>query len=957
MSGTADPIRVLHVDDDPSLAEIVATFLEREDDRLDVRIETDAEDGLAALGRRAFDCVVSDHEMPGRNGIEFLRAVRETHPDLPFVLFTGKGSESVAGEAISAGVTDYLQKGTGTEQYELLANRVLNAVESHRARRLLTERTRRLETLISTLPGMIYRCRNEEGWPMETVEGEVEELTGYSSAALERNDVSWGDEVLHPDDREWAWEAVQEDLADADEFEITYRIVTADGTTKWVWERGHTVGGEPAQSGDPVAIEGFITDITDRKERAEQLKRTTARLEALFENSPDMINVHDAEGRILDVNPRLCTETGYDADELIRMSVWELDETIDPDEARAIWEGMDVGDRVELDGRYRRRDGSTFPVSVHVRRLDLDGDDRFVVSSRDVSDRRERDHKLEQLRERTRELNYTRTVAETARLANDAADEIIGAPLSGVHLVSEDGTRLEPIAVVDSVSDTFDELPSYDDSAPPGSRANLAWEVFRDGNPIHLDDVQASDLLTEATPASSVVLHPIGEHGLFIISSPEPNAFTDTDVLLVEILANYLEAAIDRVTREETLRTRQDRLERLHDATRDLVRAESFGEVADRVVDAGESVLGFAVAVVRLHDPETDELVVESRSTASGDAAGDGTDALVRAAFEADEIRVHDDLGTDETVGPRGTDETVGPRGTDETVGPCGTDEQDEMSDPGASNAGLRSIMILPVGDHGAISFGETAPDAFDATDELLARILATATETALDERERERELRHSRDELKRRNDRLAEFTDVVSHDLRNPLTVAEGRLSLAQEDCDSDHLDAVASAHDRMGELVEDLLTLSREGDDLGALEPVDLGRVVEECWSTVARTDDATLVVDIDRTVQADRSRLRQLFENLLGNAVDHGGPGVTVTVGSLPDGFYVADDGPGIPEADRENVFDVGYTTSKDGTGFGLSIVKRIAEAHGWEIRVADGDEADGARFEVVGVESAG
>ena len=948
MSGTDDPIRVLHVDDDPSLAEIVATYLEREDDRIDVHVEADAEDGLEALDREAFDCVVSDHEMPGRTGIEFLRAVREAYPDLPFLLFTGRGSESVAGEAISAGVTDYLQKGTGTEQYELLANRVLNAVESTRARRMLTERTRRLETLISTLPGLIYRCRNEEGWPMETVEGEVEELTGYSAGALERNEVTWGDDLVHSADRGPIREAIEDALADADSFEITYRIVSADGTTKWVWERGRSVAGESGKtgeageaegSGDSVAIEGFITEITERKKKTERLERTTARLEALFENSPDMINVHDAEGRILEVNPRLCTETGYDADALTDMCVWEIDETIDPDEARAIWGEMDIGDRLEVDGRYRRRDGSTFPVRVHARRLDIDGGDRFLVSSRDVSERRERDRKLEQLRERTRDLNYTRTVAETARLANDAADEIIGAPLSGVHLVNEDGTRLEPIAIVDAVSDTFDELPSYDESAPPGTRANLAWNVFRNGEPIHIDDVQASDLLTEATPASSVVLHPIGEHGLFIISSPEPNAFTDTDVLLVEILANYLEAAIDRVTREETLRTRQDRLERLHDATRELVRAQSRREVADRVVDAGESVLGFAVAVVRLHDPETDELVVESRSTTGCEAAGDGTDALVRAAFEADEIRVHDDLGRNDAVGARGTH------------------EPDETSDQGGSNAGLRSLMILPVGDHGAISFGETASDAFDATDELLGRILATATETALDERDRQRELRRSRDELKRRNDRLAEFADVVSHDLRNPLTVADGRLSLVREDCDSEHLDAVAAAHDRMGELVEDLLTLSREGDDLGTLEPVDLAGVVEACWGTVAETDAATLVVDLDRTVRADRSRLRQLFENLLGNAVHHGGPAVTVTVGSLPDGFYVADDGPGIHEADREQVFDAGYTSATDGTGFGLSIVKRVAEAHGWEVRVADGGEVDGARFEVVGVEFAG
>ncbi|QCC48787.1 response regulator [Halobellus limi] len=109
--------------------------------------------------------------MPATDGIEFLEAVREDHPELPFILYTGKGSEEVASDAISAGVTDYLQKGTGSEQYELLANRIRNAVEAHESHRLLTERTRRLETLIDNLPGMVYRCRNAPAWPMETVEG------------------------------------------------------------------------------------------------------------------------------------------------------------------------------------------------------------------------------------------------------------------------------------------------------------------------------------------------------------------------------------------------------------------------------------------------------------------------------------------------------------------------------------------------------------------------------------------------------------------------------------------------------------------------------------------------------------------------------------------------------------------------------------------------------------------
>ncbi|KPN29215.1 sensory histidine kinase AtoS [Halolamina pelagica] len=96
-----------------------------------------------------------------------------------------------------------------------------------------------------------------------------------------------------------------------------------------------------------------------------------------------------------------------------------------------------------------------------------------------------------------------------------------------------------------------------------------------------------------------------------------------------------------------------------------------------------------------------------------------------------------------------------------------------------------------------------------------------------------------------------------------------------------------------------------------------------------------------------------MKQLLENLIRNAVEHGGSDVTVTIGDLVDGFYVADDGPGIPEPDRANVFEAGYSTTQDGTGFGLNIVHEIASAHGWDVRVRDAD-GGGARFEFTDVD---
>lgn len=211
---------------------------------------------------------------------------------------------------------------------------------------------------------------------------------------------------------------------------------------------------------------------------------------------------------------------------------------------------------------------------------------------------------------------------------------------------------------------------------------------------------------------------------------------------------------------------------------------------------------------------------------------------------------------------------------------------------------------------------------------------------------------------LKERNERLDEFAGIVSHDLRNPLNVAEGRLALAHEECDSEHLDQIDTALDRMDCIIEDVLWLAREGDDIGSTEPVEIQNAVESAWNLVADSADGAelrYAPEENRlpSIHADYDRLCQLLENLLGNAIEHGPDDVTVTVGALDDGFYVEDDGPGIPETSRDEVFETGYSTSESGTGFGLSIVKQVAQAHGWDVRLTDGSEG-GARFEITGVE---
>jgi PAS domain S-box-containing protein len=722
-------IRVLHVDDDPAFATMAAQFLKREDERFVVETVTAASDGMDRLADGGVDCVVSDYDMPGLDGIDFLGAVREAHGDLPFVLFTGKGSEEIASEAISAGVTDYLEKSGGTSQYAVLANRLANAVDQYRSQRKLDASRERLSLFFEQSPlGAVEWDENVE---IVRANDAATEILGYDRAELVGS--SW-ERIVPDDDRRRVRERIDRLLERGSGFRLVNENVRKDGERVVCEWHNHVV---TDAEGDPVGIFSQFQDVTERREREKRLQRSTARLEALFENSPDMINVHDTDGNIIDPNTQLCEKTGYNAAELTDMKVWDLDDRIDPDEARRLWEEMDVDDRRRLDGVYRRRDGSTFPVEIHVRRLDIEGEKRFVVISRDVSEQKAREADLEATKDR---LDTVVSNVPVVLFALDA---------DGVFTLSE-GRGLRTIGL-----------------DPGEAVGESAFEWYAD------------------QPA------------------------------VIEALEQVLDG--EEVSAVQQIEDR-------------------FYETAYQPVVDGDDTVSGAIGV------------------------------------------------------------------------------------------------------------------AMDITER----------------RRRERE-------LQRQNDRLEDFVGVVSHDLKNPLSVAKGRVELAREKRESDNLDSAATALERMDELISDLLKLARDGTRVNEIRAVPLADAVDECWGTV-ETGGGTLVVDTDLTIRADPGRLQHLLANLLRNAVEHGAAGddapergaaadrsdaedatVTITVGTLDGetGFYVEDDGRGIPEAQRARIFESGYSTAEEGSGFGLAIVKEAAEAHGWTIAATEG-AAGGARFEITGVD---
>jgi len=639
-------IRVLHVEDEPGFRDLTATILEREDDRFSVDTVAGVEDALDRLDGNTYDCIVSDYEMPVIDGIEFLEAVRETYPDLPFILFTGKGSEEIASEAMAAGVTDYLQKRGGTEQYELLRNRIDNAVSQYDAERELERQNDVFERAqkIARIGAWEANLRTGEGWWSEQVNRIYGLPQGYEPELNE------GFEFFHPEDRPVIEDAYFRAIERGERYDHELRVVRDNGTVRWV----RVIGNPQFENGEVVSIRGTIQDITEQKRRR----------------------------RVLEALHREATEI-------------QSEETVES-------------------------------VCEH-----------------------------------------------TVRAAASVLD------LDVCSVLIRDGEWLVPRAT------------SAD--APPDSTRSmridqgLAGKTYQSGEPAVIEEITPSD---ETDPASrdyrSGLSVPIGGHGVFQAVSTEVGAFDSEDTEFVELLVSHTESALDRITREQ---------------------------------------------------------------------------------------------------------------------------------------------------------------------------------------------------ELQRQNERLSEFASIVSHDLRNPLSVAQLQLELARDQADNQYLETIAEAHDRMETLIDDLLMLARAGEPVDEVQSVSLQTLAESAWQHVETTGSA-LDTDTDSVIRADSNRLQQLFENLMRNSVEHGPTNsrtqsddavehgsspdsqtrqdaiergsVTVRIGELDgQGFVVEDDGCGIPEDQREDVFESGYSTASDGTGFGLAIVEDVVEAHDWNIAVTESDEG-GARFEITGVE---
>lgn len=269
--------------------------------------------------------------------------------------------------------------------------------------------------------------------------------------------------------------------------------------------------------------------------------------------------------------------------------------------------------------------------------------------------------------------------------------------------------------------------------------------------------------------------------------------------------------------------------------------------------------------------------------------------------------------------------------------------EHEQLVEAGAISPAATAIVIpLPTLQNDAVVHLYTEGDCSGADSTKIVDEIAALLVTGFEQRETERE-------LSRERERLEQLRSLVSHDFGNPINIAAGRLDLVRTECDSEHIGHVESALTQLEDLADQGLLFVKAGRELEEQSELELATIAEDCWKLVDAPAEGLTVEAM--TVYAESERLRMLLNQLFDNAVVHSEESVMVTVGPLADdrGFYVEDDGPGIPDRELEYVFDRGYTTVTERDGNGLALVEEIAGALGWAVDITESD--DGTRIEIV------
>ena len=848
-----DVVTILCVASEPGMAALTATHLEQANDRIETLTATTTTAAFETVQEHDPDCVVSEYQMDGPDGIVLLEGLRAGDPELPVVLFAQERSAAVASEAITSGVTDYVERTGTAAQYDRLAARLLTAVEASRQRRLTTATADRAETALEPAVDPV--------------------LLGVDGACVYANEAACslfaGDPVGQLIDDLLELGASSVDLIEAGDRQLRTTSLAAGSVPVTVTSRRLDWRGETGAA--------YVCPPTTDRGREVADETHSDLLAATFESAPDGILVLGPDGSVLTYNDQF-------------PSLWGLDPaTLDSaefDRVRTLLSAA-AGEDVVLDQSLTDALDATEPRRTEVALADGRVLEQHVVPLGEQN--------------RLGTAVYCRDLSE---IQLGSAREPIFDHMSDAVCILDTDWRFT------YANDDALELTNRSREELLGS---TLWEAFPGVVGTELETGYREAVETGETFRTETYYEPL-EMVLEIRAFPSETG----------IITYFRDISHQRAVKEE-LRDTIDELKSLYELVGD--QSSTFEDKRERLLELGTQYLDLPYGFVsKIADDE--QRIVES--TGDHDLLQPGECCPLAESYCRKTVASDRGFLAVDNTRSEGW--------------------EDDLAYETFELGTYIGAKLLVNGElYGTLCFASTEPHERDFSDseqtlvEVMARWLSY-----------EYGQRAYREQLEAQNDRLEQFASMVSHDLRNPLNVAMSRVELLGDEVDSNHLDSIAQAHSRMEELIEDILLLARQDGVAENPPTVALDAVATRAWEGV-ETGDATLSVTTTDSLPADESLLAGAFENLYRNAVEHGtddAAALTVTVGSLNDGFYVADDGTGIPPADCDHIFEEGISTATGGNGLGLSIVSEVANAHGWQVTATESD-AGGARFEFTGV----
>ena len=792
----------------------------------------------------------------------------------------------------------------------------------------LRENTRLLASLMNNLPGMVYQCAHDSDWTMSFVSAGVVALTGYTSDdfVVQRR-VTYASLVVPPE-REAVWAAIQAAIAAHESFELEYRIRSAAGQEKWVWEHGQGVF---APDGQLLHLEGFITDITERKRADEKLQQTENFYRALIEHAPDGVVLIRGQDFVY-MSPSVKRLFGYDLTDTIGTP----DGLTHPDDLPYVLAALQrvIADPTwvpTVQYRFKHKDGAwCWLESTFSNLLAVEGVAGLVVNFRDITTRR----MAELGRDVTHTISQLFLLSESLESIFDELPQILAVrfqfPIVAIERYDPVAGEMVFVGTTGIVRNDMTPIRVALDQTISGSVASTGQALF-EVNALARTEYQFTAL--RSLGVQTFLCVPINTRSgvLGTLSLADPAARPDTTWILntLQVIANHLGQEIERRRVEETLRENEALLRAIIDNipfefwARDR-EERCFMENALLVRHWG-SILGMRPEDASVTPEEQANWKAKNRRVLDGEV--DVIDEEVAYVVEGQQ-RIFQSI-----IAPIRTGNVI------------------------------HGVLGLSID----ITDRKRAEEALEAEHALLAERVEARTA----------ELRIANAELARAARLKDEFLANMSHELRTPLNDILGRAELLQEAIygpvtpkQVESLRSVEASGRHLLALITDILDLSKIEADKLTLH-IDTVAVALICQASLHMVTQSAMKKQIAlsfaldaqvATLQADERRLKQILVNLLTNAVKFTHAGGQVGLDVVGDTaqqtvtFTVWDTGIGIADEHRARLFqpfsqiDSGLNRQYTGTGLGLSLVQRLTQAHGGTITLTSTPN-QGSRFSVI------